>query len=95
MTLFQCTTKENALQNSGTCWKTFWSTTALFFILSCIGAGCLLFAILTCCCFVCAKSPGAGKKAKDQFIAGDADAAAHADQYAYGATTSGGGAAKV
>ena len=52
------------------CWKTFWQTTSIPFIVTCAGVACLLVALLTCCCFTCAKAPGAGgrggKKARAQ-----------------------------
>ena len=63
-TLFKCTTKENALAASGSCWKTFWHDYSTFFILSCIGAGFFILSIFACCCFCCARSPGAVQKAR-------------------------------
>ncbi|GBF94664.1 hypothetical protein Rsub_07400 [Raphidocelis subcapitata] len=86
--LFQCTTKENSLLDSGACWKAYWSTDMTWFILSAVGLGCLILSTFACCCFVCAKSPNS--KRKDQFIQGDGyDTAPHGDQYGHPAPARG------
>ncbi|GBF93389.1 hypothetical protein Rsub_06427 [Raphidocelis subcapitata] len=82
ITLTQCATKENALLDSGICWKTFWQTSSVPFIVTCAGAACLLVAFLTCCCFACAKAPAAGgKKGRAQAQAPQYDTAPQGDQY--------------
>ncbi|KAI8469544.1 MAG: hypothetical protein J3K34DRAFT_423543 [Monoraphidium minutum] len=85
ITLFKCTTQENSIQDSGVCWKTFWSVAGVPFVVACIGLGALLLALTTCCCFCCAKSPVAKAK-QEQFASGDGgyDTAPHGDQYNYG-----------
>lgn len=79
--LFQCTTKDKSIQESGACWKDFWKGYSVPFIVACIGLGALLMTFLTCCCFVCASGPGA-KKGKKQFQQGEYDTNAYGDQRA-------------
>lgn len=89
--LAKCSTAINTQTSLGSwsgCFPAFWHATGVYFILSLIGVAALLFALITCCCFVCSKSPKAKERERakrEQFAQGDVggDTQGQVDQYGY------------